>query len=415
MDDPRTNASDAVAPAAADAPVAARQQRRRRSALATLFTFLLIIAALLLVSRLVMPSTVKWYVNRVLDQSPLYDGKIDGIDIHLYRGAYTIRGIRINKKTGSVPVPLFAAKRVDLAIEWEGLLAGNIVGAVKIDQPELNFVDGGNDGGGQGGDGGGQTGAGAPWLSIITDLFPFKINSVVVNDGSVHFRAYQKNVPIDVYLSQLHASVDNLTNIHESTAPLITTVKADALAMDQAKFEYQMKLDPFSYKPTFNLTTRLLNVDVTKINDLARGYGSIDFEHGWFDLVVEVEAKEGALRGYVKPLFRNLKILDLKKDLDEDNILQTFWEGVVGGAEFVLKNQSRDQFGTLIPFTGNVDAPRTDVIATIGNVLQNAFIRAYLPRLDRGGFRDTAGLEFGPASPMDAIPGSDESKDTEKP
>lgn len=365
---------------------------------------MLVIALLAIIGRLILPYSLKWYVNRTLDRSPLYDGKIEDIDIHLYRGAYTIRGVKIIKTAGNVPVPLFAAKSVDLSVEWSALLAGDVVGSVKILQPELNFVDGGDDGGGQGGDGSGQTGAGGPWLGILRDLFPFKINSVNVVDGSVHFRTYQKEVPVDVYLSQLNASVENLTNIHEETTPLVTTVKATALAMDQAKFEYQMKLDPFSYKPTFNMTTRLLNLDVTKINELARAYGNFDVEHGWFDLVVEVEAKEGAMTGYVKPLFRNLRVLDLKQDLEEDNALQVFYEALVEGAQNLLKNWRRDQFGTLIPFTGSVDAPQTDILATIGNVLQNAFVRAYLPRLDRGGYRDSSGLEFGAPSPVDGLP-----------
>jgi hypothetical protein len=63
-------------------------------------------------------------VNRTIDQSPLYDGEIGDIDVHLWRGAYAIRDIRLDKTTGSVPVPLFACRRVDLAIQWDALLAG---------------------------------------------------------------------------------------------------------------------------------------------------------------------------------------------------------------------------------------------------------------------------------------------------
>jgi hypothetical protein len=48
-----------------------------------------------------------------------------------------------------------------------------------------------------------------------------------------------------------------------------------------------------------------------------------------------------------------------------------------------LKNRSRDQFGTLIPFSADAStSTTTDLFATIGNVLRNAFIRAYLPRLE---------------------------------
>lgn len=91
------------------------------------------------------------------------------------------------------------------------------------------------------------------------------------------------------------------------------------------------------------------------------------------------------MHGYVKPLFRNLKVFDLIDDLKQDqDPLQYFWQALLGITTELLKNQSRDQFGTYIPFTGDLDQPNPDILATIGNVLRNAFIRAYLPKLQNG-------------------------------
>jgi len=72
---------------------------------------------------------------------------------------------------------------------------------------------------------------------------------------------------VDVYISQLMATIDNLGNIRDETNPLVSTVQATGLAMDHAKFEYKMTLDPFSYRPTFHMAMRLVGLDVTKIND----------------------------------------------------------------------------------------------------------------------------------------------------
>jgi len=125
---------------------------------------------------------------------------------------------------------------------------------------------------------------------MIRDLFPFKINSAIVQDGSIHFRAFQGATPVDVYVSQVEGSIDNLSNIRDETNPLVSTVQAKGLVMNQAKFEYQMSFDPFSYRPTFHLAVRVLGLDVTKINDLARTYGKFDFKRGWFDLILETDA-----------------------------------------------------------------------------------------------------------------------------
>jgi hypothetical protein len=294
------------------------------------------------------------------------------------------------KTTGSVPVPLYSASRLDLAIEWPALMEGKLVGRVAMIDPELNFVDGESDAED-------QTGAGGPWLQILQDLFPFKINSVQIRNASVRFRTFTSRKPVDVYLSELDGSIENLTNIRDEITPLITTISAKGLAMDHARFEYQMKMNPFSYRPTFHLAVRLLGLDVTQTNDLARAYGAFDFERGWFDLVIEMDAKEGYVEGYVKPLFRNLKVLSLRQDIKEDNALEFFWEALVAGVSELLKNAPRDQIATLIPFQGDLTGPRTDYLAAIGNILHNAFVRAYLPKL-QGGELGIEGMQFGPPS-----------------
>jgi hypothetical protein len=361
--------------------------------------FLLVLVLLLVTARLAMPHALRWYVNRTLDKSQVYQGKIGNIEVHLWKGGYSIHDIRLVKMTGNVPVPLFAAHRVQLAMEWSALRHGKLVGRILMENPQINFVDAPDSGES-------QTGAEGPWLQIIRDLFPFKINSAEVQNGSIHFRTYTAAKPVDVYLGNLSATIDNLTNIRDETTPLLTVIDAKALAMDQAKFEYKMKLDPFSYRPTYHLAVRLIGLDVTKINDLALTYGAFDFKRGWFDLVVELDSREGSLEGYVKPLFRNLEVFRLGQDLKQDNPIQFFWQAVVGVTTRVLSNQQRDQFGTLIPFRGSDNGSSPDILATVGNVLRNAFIRAYLPKLQGGPSNDT-GLQFEAPTLSDPISAGD--------
>jgi Domain of Unknown Function (DUF748). len=364
-----------------------RGVRKKRHVWRTIGIILLIIVALLGVARLLLPSELRKYVNRTLDRNQLYEGRIGDVQVHLLRGAYSIHDVKISQRTGNVPVPLLAAKVVDFSIQWNALIHGKIVGQFTMQEPELNFVASSDQNEA-------QTGAGAPWLQVIRDLFPFKINSAIIQEGSVHFRAFKSDKPVDVYLSHLNATIDNLSNIRDETNPLVTKVQASAVAMDQARLDYKMTLDPFSYRPTFHMAVRLLGLDVTKLNDLALTYGKFDFKRGWFDLVIETDSKEGEITGYVKPLFRNLKIFSLKEDISEDNVLQFFWQALMGGLTTVLKNFPRDQFGTLIPFTADASgSTSTDILATIGNILRNAFVRAYLPRLETTE-AETDGLNF---------------------
>lgn len=376
-------------------PGTERSHRKGRARVWPKIGLLLLLLVLLAgIGRALMPSFVRDYANKTLDRSQLYSGRIGEIRIHLWRGGYSIHDVTISKRTGDIPVPLFAARRVDFTLQWDALLHRRLVGRVLMVEPELNFVDAATEEEQ-------QTGAGDPWLLMIQDLFPFRINSAVVQNGSIHFRAYHRKVPVNVYLSRVNATIENLGNIRDETAPLVATVEGSAQAMDHARLEFKMSLDPFSYRPTFNMALRLLGLDLTHINDLAQSYGYFDFEAGWLDLVVETESKEGQFTGYVKPLFRNLQVFSLRDNLRDGNVLQLFWEALLGALTTAFKNWPRDQFGTVIPFSGDATGTTTDILATAGNILRNAFIRAFLPRLEDGDVIN--GLRFHPPEIADPL------------
>jgi len=203
-------------------PNSKRPRRLRRWGI-----FFLVLVMIGAVGRALLPWAVRDYVNRTLDRNPLYAGKIGQVQIHLWRGAYSILDVSLSKTTGNVPVPFFAAKRIDFALQWNALFHRKVVGRLLMEQPELNFVDAPEDNES-------QTGQGGPWLQMIRDLFPFTINSASIQNGSVHFRAYQTKKPVDVYLANLQGSIDNLSNIGRETNPLVATVQATASVMEQA-------------------------------------------------------------------------------------------------------------------------------------------------------------------------------------
>src|SRR5690606_22721992 len=71
-----------------------------------------VVVVLGVVARLALPSYLRGYVNRVLDQSPEYDGRIGEIELRLLRGEYVIHDIKIVKMSEAVQVPFFESRRV---------------------------------------------------------------------------------------------------------------------------------------------------------------------------------------------------------------------------------------------------------------------------------------------------------------
>lgn len=70
---------------------------------------LLIFIVMLVALRMTLPIGVKWYVDCVLADIPGYHGRIDDIDIALWRGSYEIQGLDFVKLNGKVRDPLFSA------------------------------------------------------------------------------------------------------------------------------------------------------------------------------------------------------------------------------------------------------------------------------------------------------------------
>src|SRR5688572_502252 len=80
------------------------------------------VVALLVAARIALPFIVEDYANRKLAALEAYDGHVGDIDIHLWRGAYSIDDIVIVKRGAKRPVPFFETRRLDLSVEWRSLL-----------------------------------------------------------------------------------------------------------------------------------------------------------------------------------------------------------------------------------------------------------------------------------------------------
>ncbi|BAM02600.1 AsmA family protein [Phycisphaera mikurensis] len=373
------NAAAAPEPRAADAPP--RRRRRRRWPWILLFVLLLAGVG----GRLALEPGLRWYVNRTLDRDPGFDGRIDGISIALWRGAYRVEGVRLDKTAAGIREPLLTLDALDLSLQWGALLKGAVVGEVELVRPVVTFVDGG-----EGGES--QSGAGGPWLGVLSDLLPFQINRVGVRDGTLRLRSERGAAPLEAEITALEATVSDLTNVDRSTEVLVTKLDATCRVMGSGEVELHGALDPFSWKPTFELRMRMLGLDVTEVNGLARVYGGLDFNAGRFDLTLEASAEQGLIEGTVQPLFRGLDVFSLSQDAADGDPLNAAYQALVGSVAELLENQERDQFGTRVAFEASSEGLGLNVLEVVGNVLYNAFVQAFLPELraqSGGGFRFT--------------------------
>jgi hypothetical protein len=130
--------------------------------------------------------------------------------------------------------------------------------------------------------------------------------------------------------------------------------------------------------PDFDLAVQIEPTSMRLMNNLWRAYGNFDVTGGLFSFYSELQVKNGALSGYVKPLFKDVDVYDARQDKDK-NIFQQLYEGVIGGISWLLENPPRDEVATVTTVSGKLENPRTSTLETIGGLIQNAFFKAILP------------------------------------
>lgn len=99
-----------------------------------------VLAALLLAARIALPLVVQRMMNDRLQRIPGYTGHVNDLDIHLWRGAYSLNGVGIQRVNERVREPFFQAKCIDLSLAWRELWHGKFVSDIAIDHGQLNFV-----------------------------------------------------------------------------------------------------------------------------------------------------------------------------------------------------------------------------------------------------------------------------------
>jgi hypothetical protein len=335
---------------------------------------ILSILVVLVAIRLILPFAIIKYVNKTLDNIPGYKGSIEDVDLNLYRGAYIIENVVLQKLEGDVPRPFIKIDSLDLSVEWKALFDGAIVGEVILRNPELNFVAGP-------GDSTQQDGTEADWTKPLEELMPLEINRFEITDGKVTYLDEFTSPKVDVFIDSLFLEALNLRNTKDTTDSLPSTLKVRGISIGNGKLSLDAKVDILKQIPDFDAELKFEGVDLTKLNDFSNAYINVDFEAGTFNLYSEMAADSGYLQGYVKPLMENVKVLDLEKE-EEDKFFKKVWEGVVGFVTEIFENQKEDQFATKIPLQGNLNNPDAGIWPTIWNIFSNAFIEAFNKDID---------------------------------
>lgn len=324
-----------------------------------------------------LPYFVTRHVNKVLANIPGYSGSISGVDIWLVRGAYIIHDLKIFKTERNEKVPFIDIPSTDLSVEWRALIHGSVVGEVIFENSALNFIGGNKDSEGKENN---QAGEDVDWTVPLKKLIPLQINRLEVINGSVFFYDFTTNPKVDLNLKQLNLLATNLNNAEKQTGTLPSKVNLTATSIGDGQLSIDMNINVLKEIPDLDMDLKFEKVNMPALNDFFLAYSKVDIEKGTFFLYSEMTILDGVIKGYIKPLAQNVKVVNWKED--KQNMFNLVWQSIVGFFVEIFENQKKDQFATKVPLTGNLNNIKTKTWPTIWNIFTNAFVKAFEMKTD---------------------------------
>ena len=206
-----------------------------------------------------------------------------------------------------------------------------------------------------------------------------RMDKAVISASELGFVNRSKDPAYRVYLSQLDGLISDLGN-HASGASARFDLRGRFVGSGETRLTGSFREGTAS--PDFDLDLKIENTDMTRMNDLLRAYGKFDVVAGSFSFYSELKARDGNLDGYVKPLFKGMKVYDKRQDRDK-TLFRKLYEMLVGGVAGLLKNHERKEVATVANVSGRIDGPRTSGWQIALRLIENAFFRSILPGFDR--------------------------------
>jgi Domain of Unknown Function (DUF748) len=330
-----------------------------------------VLIVVLLVLRLSASFVTKYEINKRLAHIPDYSGHVDGISLHLWRGAYSMTGVVITKSNGKVSEPFFSAERINFSVAWGELFKGRFVSSIYARNVKLIFVQAATTDDS-------QLAADSRWQDVINDLFPIDITFLDIRGGVLHYVDKTETPNVDISVRDLSISATGLQNRASTTeGDMPAKIQISGTSIGDGKLKFFAKLEPLAVQPHFQLAMEMKKVSLPALNDMLSAYAKVKVTEGQFDVVAQMAMGNGHYEGYVKPFLTSVKFADV--DPEHDSIGRRIWKGLVSLFADLATNKDSKQIATRIPFEGDSKNLDVGMWKTITNGLHHGFIKA-LPK-----------------------------------
>ncbi|HZR47479.1 MAG TPA: DUF748 domain-containing protein [Candidatus Manganitrophaceae bacterium] len=207
----------------------------------------------------------------------------------------------------------------------------------------------------------------------------FQVDELEVKNGDLGFVNKASSPSYRLFLSKTEFHLAGYSNqLKEGAA----TGKLQGKFMGSGITTAGVTFRPESKGPDLDLTVSIEETDLPDLNDLLRATGKFDVVKGLFSFYMELGVKNGEVKGYLKPLFKDVKVYDKEQDKHK-KFSQKLYEKTIGGISKLLKNKKRQEVATKADLSGKLDDPKAKSWQVVVRLVQNAFFKAILPGIER--------------------------------
>ena len=334
----------------------------RHRGLRRTFIVLASLAVAAVVFRLVLDPVAAHFARRSLADMKGFKATFSTVHVGLLPPSFEMHDFKvIEDPAGRWTEPLIYVKRTWTSLVWRKLLSGQVVARAVMEQPKLVAVRRHEE----------KAEKSADLSEMLRRKAPLKLDRFEIVDGEMLIAEGKGKKAPQLWIHKLDFIGANLATREELMGGERATFNMRARVQRSGRLELDAKLDPWTAKPTFNANAKLEKLDARELYAFLSDKAEMHAKSGTINLYVKLDAKNGALRGGVKPILENLELTPSDDDLGTrfktflaDSAVELFTDDVPG----------RDAVASVIPIRGSLNNPDVQVVPTILGVVRNAFV-----------------------------------------
>jgi hypothetical protein len=206
-----------------------------------------------------------------------------------------------------------------------------------------------------------------------------RVDLLNITDGTLGYVNRTTNPNVRIYVDHIEASLKEFSNQRVEGS---SEFQMRGRFMGSGDTRVKGTFRPETKSPNLSLNIAIENTDMKAMRKIFQAYGKFDIKKGEFSFFSEMTIRNNSVKGYVKAIFKNMEVTDMRT-AEQKSLFHKLYAEAVSALTKLLKNRPLQQVATVTDISGPLDGPSTNILQIIANLVQNAFFKAILPGFER--------------------------------